>query len=125
MIDIPKLKPFKRADGTWVIVKEDGECLEPKKNFCDEVIKRVNDYPDIVKRMDELQSELESSEEEACDAENTLIGSQEKYKELAEALEETVQALIDYEAGVDSDAPQKHIDMMRKARAALAKAKGE
>lgn len=45
--------------------------------------------------------------------------------ELADALAELVQAMVDYQADQDDDAPPQHTEMMARARAALAKARGE
>lgn len=42
--------------------------------------------------------------------------------ELAEALRMVVAAMVDYEMEAETEAPASHREMMRKARAALAKA---
>ena len=46
-------------------------------------------------------------------------------RELLNALEKMVKAMVDYEMDVDSLAPKNHRDMMNEARAAIAKARGE
>lgn len=45
--------------------------------------------------------------------------------ELYEAVSELTDAMHRYEMDVDADAPAEHREMMRKAHAALAKARGE
>lgn len=42
--------------------------------------------------------------------------------ELVEALAEMIAAMVDYEMEAETEAPASHREMMRKARAALAKA---
>lgn len=44
--------------------------------------------------------------------------------ELADALSEMIAAMVDYEMEAETEAPASHREMMRKARAALAKANG-
>ena len=44
---------------------------------------------------------------------------------LLESCQKLVDAMIEYGMDVDGPAPEKHIEMMRQARAAIATAKGE